>query len=63
LTDVHLDRAEREQPLHLGLLVIGPKVEMQAVLLDLGFGDGNEEEAGKPIGRGPDLVLVGGRDR
>ena len=60
LSDINTLRAMRNQPSHLGGLVIRSEVEMQSALSALALIKPHEIESRQPIRLGADLELVGG---
>jgi hypothetical protein len=58
LADVGAHRAEREQPLDLGVAVVRPEVEVQPVLRRLRLGHADEDQTGEPVSGRSDLDLV-----
>ena len=40
------------------LLVVGPQIDVQSVLLDLRLSDAHEEQAGDNVGTGANLELI-----
>lgn len=58
LSDIDLARSEVEEAGHLGGLIPGPEIRVQAVLHHLPTGIPTEQESGQAIGARPDLDLV-----
>src|SRR6185312_1106832 len=52
LTDVDVPSTQTDQAVHFGLLVVGPEVEMDAVLDDLVVGHVDKQPVGSGAGRG-----------
>lgn len=58
LTNIDQPGSQGGQSGDLMLLVVGPQIDVQSVLLDLRLSDAHEEQAGDNVGTGANLELI-----